>query len=461
MAQLKDSLVTGSLRVTDTIYTTDLLVSGSKTAKYVLAAPNAAAGAPTWRALVNSDVGLGNVENTKLSTWVGTSNITTVGTISSGTWQGTSVKVGYGGTGTTTAPTQGGIIFGSSTTAYGCTAAGTSGQLLQSAGTSTPTWITATNSNTASTIVKRDASGNFSAGTITASLSGNASTATRIDGNVTTCSDANNHNIWFSSDSSGSGIPNIAAGVYITPSTKTITATTLAATQLFVRHSSWVKGTQIASDASLTINFVEKGTGTADANKLGMIKSYACGGTKNTRIGLWAYKNELSDTGADYFLLAYEWDGTTAVKRTYTDAKVYGAVWNDYAEFRKTNEKVKPGQVVVDNDDGSLNIAYARLLPGAQVVSDTFGFAIGETEKTKTPLAVSGRVLVYTYQDRNKYHAGQAVCSAPNGTIDIMTRREIEAYPDAIIGIVSEIPNYEEWGQDNIKVDNRIWIKVR
>lgn len=36
----------------------------------------------------------------------------------------------------------------------------------------------ATNLNTASTIVKRDASGNFSAGTITASLSGNATTAT-------------------------------------------------------------------------------------------------------------------------------------------------------------------------------------------------------------------------------------------------------------------------------------------
>lgn len=38
----------------------------------------------------------------------------------------------------------------------------------------------ATNVNTASTIVKRDASGNFSAGTVTAALSGNASTATKL-----------------------------------------------------------------------------------------------------------------------------------------------------------------------------------------------------------------------------------------------------------------------------------------
>lgn len=36
-------------------------------------------------ALTKSDVGLGNVENTKLSTWAGSSNITTIGTLSSGT----------------------------------------------------------------------------------------------------------------------------------------------------------------------------------------------------------------------------------------------------------------------------------------------------------------------------------------------------------------------------------------
>jgi hypothetical protein len=40
---------------------------------------------------------------------------------------------------------------------------------------------TATNANTASAIVARDASGNFSAGTITAALTGNAATATKID----------------------------------------------------------------------------------------------------------------------------------------------------------------------------------------------------------------------------------------------------------------------------------------
>ena len=144
-----------------------------------------------------------------------------------------------------------------------------------------------------------------------------------------------------------------------------------------------------------------------------------------------------------------------------TANQVYGAVWNDYAEYRKQLYKIEPGRVVYDLDDGYILPTDKRLQPGAQVVSDTFGFAIGETEESKTPLAVTGRVLVYTYRDRYEYHAGDAVCSAPNGTVDIMTREEIKEYPDAIIGIVSEIPHYETWGTSNVPVNGRIWIKVR
>jgi hypothetical protein len=60
-----------------------------------------------------------------------------------------------------------------------------------------------------------------------------------------------------------------------------------------------------------------------------------------------------------------------------------------------------------------------------------------------------------------------AVCSAPNGTVDIMTREEIMMYPDRIIGTVSCVPNYEEWGggpdadRDPVKIDGRIWVKVK
>jgi Chaperone of endosialidase len=50
------------------------------------------------------------------------------------------VAVGNGGTGTTTAPTPGGVVYGASSTAYGITAAGTSGQVLLSGAAGAPTW---------------------------------------------------------------------------------------------------------------------------------------------------------------------------------------------------------------------------------------------------------------------------------------------------------------------------------
>lgn len=140
--------------------------------------------------------------------------------------------------------------------------------------------------------------------------------------------------------------------------------------------------------------------------------------------------------------------------------RVFNAVFNDYAECRTTID-LTPGHVVVDQDDGSLICSNKRLQPGAQVISDTYGHLMGVTETSTTPIAVAGRVLVYPYQLRTNYHAGMAVCSAPNGTVDIMTRDEIRDYPDCIIGIVSEIPEYETWGSNNVKVDGRIWIKVK
>ena len=44
---------------------------------------------------VKTDLSLNNVENTALSTWAGSSNITTVGTVGSGTWQGTAIADAY------------------------------------------------------------------------------------------------------------------------------------------------------------------------------------------------------------------------------------------------------------------------------------------------------------------------------------------------------------------------------
>lgn len=139
---------------------------------------------------------------------------------------------------------------------------------------------------------------------------------------------------------------------------------------------------------------------------------------------------------------------------------VHSAVWNDYAEYRESDTN-EPGYVVYENGDDTLSKTTERLQHFAGIISDTFGFCEGETEKAKTPLAVAGRVLAYPYQDRDNYKPGDCVCAAPGGTVDIMTRDEITMYPDRIVGTVSCVPNYEEWGTGNVKVNGRIWIKVK
>lgn len=155
---------------------------------------------------------------------------------------------------------------------------------------------------------------------------------------------------------------------------------------------------------------------------------------------------------------AYEARYNTGV--TIGSGVLYGAAWNDYAEYRES-DTIEPGRVICENGDDTLSLATERLQPGANVVSDTFGFAIGETEQAKTPIAVSGRVLAYPYEDRNSYNPGDAVCAAPNGTVSKMTREEIREYPERIIGTVSAIPEYETWGTGDVPVNGRIWIKIK
>lgn len=220
-----------------------------------------------------------------------------------------------------------------------------------------------------------------------------------------------------------------------------------------VNGGTWIAGTHSAS-------FVVNTATTASAS------SYYQGWySGKTQQGAWSL-GALSGDESLYFVYGTDNDynaGTNSTASTHIDSsgKVYGAVWNDYAEYRSQTEELKPGHVAYCDNDGKLKQTTSRLQKFEGVVSDTFGFAIGETEETKAPLAVSGRVLVYTYEDRNTFNSGDCVCAGPNGRVCKMTREEIAYYPDRIVGIVSEIPEYDTWGTGNVDVDGRIWIKIR
>lgn len=142
-------------------------------------------------------------------------------------------------------------------------------------------------------------------------------------------------------------------------------------------------------------------------------------------------------------------------------SKLYGAVWNDYAEFRQ-GDTIEAGHCVIETGDDTLVTSTERMMPGANITSDTFGFAIGETEQAKTPIAVSGRVLAYPYESREEFkkNIGRPVCSGPNGTVSIMTDEEYRNKGYYAIGTISAVPDYEEWGTGKVKVNGRVWIKV-
>lgn len=175
---------------------------------------------------------------------------------------------------------------------------------------------------------------------------------------------------------------------------------------------------------------------------------------RNDGTNFWLLPTKKGDPYGSY-------NSNVAYTRINLDTGVlYGAVWNDYAEYRQASTK-EPGRCVIEKGDDTLELSTARLLPGANIVSDTFGFAIGETKNCTTPIAVSGRVLAYPYEPRDQFKAGDAVCSGPNGTVSIMTREEIREYPERIIGTVSSVPTYEKWGSGDVQVNGRIWIKVK
>lgn len=194
-------------------------------------------------------------------------------------------------------------------------------------------------------------------------------------------------------------------------------------------------------------------------------------GNTDTKVKCTSLKTVTSGTETLYPVLmcstASPTSGTAYEAKYNTGVKIsnygvlMGAAWNDYAEYRSQEEEIEPGYCVKSADNGKVSKTTEKYAACDGIVSDTFGFSIGKTDTCQTPLAVAGRVLAYYEGNREDYHAGDTVCAGPSGKVMKMTREEIKEYPDRIIGLVSEIPEYETWGEGNISVNKRIWIKIK
>ena len=200
----------------------------------------------------------------------------------------------------------------------------------------------------------------------------------------------------------------------------------------------------------------------ADTTTLNSAKTYSnnnflklSGGTVT---GVTTFSNKTASTSTTTG--AVKISGGLGVAGDIYANKVYGAVWNDFAEYRTYKySKPNPGQVVVECGDDTVKLCDHRLSKGAMITSDTAGIVIGQ--KTRgIPVAVAGRVLAYTDKPRDTFEVGDAVCSGKDGTISRMRWWEKLLFPDRILGVVSCIPNYGVWGTGDIEVNNRIWIRI-
>lgn len=130
-----------------TVNSTSLLGSGDVAVEPTITAGTTSQywrGDKSWQTLDKSAVGLGNVENTALSTWAGSTNLTTLGTVATGTWSATAIGATKGGTGQTTYAT-GDILYASAANTLSKLAAGTNGHVLTLAA-GVPTWAAASSS---------------------------------------------------------------------------------------------------------------------------------------------------------------------------------------------------------------------------------------------------------------------------------------------------------------------------
>lgn len=89
---------------------------------------------------VKTDIGLSNVENTALSTWAGSTNITTLGIIGTGTWSATTIAANKGGTGQSSY-TIGDLLYADTSSTLAKLADVATGNVLLAGGVATaPSW---------------------------------------------------------------------------------------------------------------------------------------------------------------------------------------------------------------------------------------------------------------------------------------------------------------------------------
>ena len=241
----------------------DINGSGTATGEYAKFTANGIIGEEV--ADVKTDLSLNNVENTAISTWAGTPNVTTLGTIGTGTWAATDVAVAHGGTGSSTASaarTALGVAIGSDVQIYNANTALTTNKISDFASSTSAELAGKISDETGSGLLVFGTSPTISDPTLTYSINAQTGTTytpvltdagkiiTTSNGSAITLTIPPNSSVAYAVGSSitiisiGAGLTTIAQGSGVTIASVGATAT---APVLRAQHSS-ATAIKIATD---------------------------------------------------------------------------------------------------------------------------------------------------------------------------------------------------------------------
>ena len=200
-----------------------------------------------------------------------------------------------------------------------------------------------TNLNTASTIVARDGSGNFSAGTITASLTGNVTgSATQIFTNLLsanlTC-----FPIFVTTTTNSSQIPNLSSGFTFNPSTNTLSTTAI---NLSGGNLTVTTGNVVIASSGNTLNLSNN-----DADKILFLNS-----TNSPKI------DHSNNWNFNFRAGSQSIGGDSGIFNWYTST---GASWTNKMTLLNNGDlQLNSGNVIINTVNKGINIKGAAVSAG-------------------------------------------------------------------------------------------------
>lgn len=147
--------------------------------------------------------------------------------------------------------------------------------------------------------------------------------------------------------------------------------------------------------------------------------------------------------------------------KTTNAGKVYGAVWNDIADYLETENDVTVefGKVYVLDKKGKTRVSKKRCEKGIiGIASDTYGMSVGKKGKGKKeiPIALAGIVLAHV--DKG-YASGTALTSTKNGRLTKARLCEKLFFPERVVATYYKQEKNKKW--NGVVVNSRHWVKVK